>query len=55
MTYLKEYMKTVKTHLKDSGKSEDDIKAFEKRAQGLAKKVLGNFKVRVKPIEMDQT
>ncbi|CDZ98781.1 translationally-controlled tumor protein [Phaffia rhodozyma] len=44
MTYLKDYMKTLKTALKDAGKSDDDIKAFEKRAQGLAKKVLGNFK-----------
>ena len=45
MVYLKDYMKALKADLQSKGKSEDEIKAFEKGAQGLAKKILGNFKV----------
>lgn len=41
-----DYMKTLKKALQEEGKSEDEIKAFEKGAAGLAKKILGNFKVR---------
>jgi hypothetical protein len=37
-------MKTLKKALQEEGKTEDEVKAFEKRAQGLAKKILGNFK-----------
>lgn len=37
-------MKAVKKALQDAGKTEDEVKAFEKRAQGLAKKILGSFK-----------
>jgi len=37
-------MKSLKAALVAAGKSEDEVKAFEKRAQGLAKKILGNFK-----------
>ena len=41
--HLKEYMKKVKKHLQDKGASEDDVKAFEKGAQGMAKKITSNF------------
>ncbi|KAH6627749.1 translationally controlled tumor protein [Chaetomium tenue] len=44
LTYLKGYMKAVKKHLQDSGKSEDEVKEFETKAQGFAKKVVGSFK-----------
>jgi len=44
MVYLKDYMKNLKKALVEAGKTEDEVKDFEKRAQGLAKKVLGNFK-----------
>lgn len=38
------YMKAVKEKMKESGKSEEEIKAFETGAQGYAKKIVGNFK-----------
>ena len=37
-------MKAVKKFLQDSGKSEEDIKDFETKAQTFAKKIIGNFK-----------
>jgi hypothetical protein len=38
-------MKAVKTKMQDSGKSEDEVKAFEKGAQAYVKeKLLPNFK-----------
>ncbi|KAK0623610.1 translationally controlled tumor protein [Immersiella caudata] len=44
LTYLKGYMKAVKKHLQDSGKSEAEIKDFETKAGAFAKKIIGNFK-----------
>ncbi|KAF2715700.1 microtubule/calcium-binding protein [Pleomassaria siparia CBS 279.74] len=44
LSHLKSYMKTVKTKLGEKGASEDEIKAFEKGAQGFAKKIVANFK-----------
>ncbi|GAA5850991.1 hypothetical protein JCM8547_009150 [Rhodosporidiobolus lusitaniae] len=41
MTYLKGYMKAVKTQLQE--KNPDRVAAFEKGAATFAKKVLGNF------------
>jgi hypothetical protein len=38
------YMKNVKSKMLEKGKSEDDVKDFEKRAQAAAKKLLANFK-----------
>jgi hypothetical protein len=37
-------MKGIKKHLQDKGKSEEEVKDFETKAQAFAKKVLGNFK-----------
>ena len=42
LTYLKGYMKAVKTHLQET--NPDRVAAFEKGAQELAKKIVGNFK-----------
>lgn len=42
MTYLKGYMKAVKTHLQET--KPDRVAEFEKGAQAAAKKILGNFK-----------
>ncbi|KAI1457241.1 translationally-controlled tumor protein [Annulohypoxylon moriforme] len=44
LSYLKGYMKRLAKHLKDSGKSEDEIKEFQTKAQGFAKKIVSNFK-----------
>ncbi|KAL2255793.1 hypothetical protein VTK26DRAFT_2703 [Humicola hyalothermophila] len=44
LSYLKGYMKSVKAKLQESGKSEDEIKDFETKAQNFAKKIIGNFK-----------
>jgi len=44
LTYLKGYMKAIKKHLQESGKSDDEVKEFETKAGAFAKKVLGNFK-----------
>jgi Translationally controlled tumour protein len=38
------YMKKVKEAMKEKGKSEEDVTAFEKGAGAYAKKILGNFK-----------
>ncbi|KAI0337927.1 translationally-controlled tumor protein [Trametopsis cervina] len=40
--YLKEYMKEVKKKLAET--NADEVSAFEKGAQALAKKIVGNFK-----------
>ncbi|ORY33725.1 putative E167 tumor protein-like protein [Naematelia encephala] len=42
LTYLKGYMKAVKTHLQNT--NPDRVAGFEKEAQDLAKKIVGNFK-----------
>jgi hypothetical protein len=42
LTYLKGYMKKVKAHLAE--KEPDRVEAFEKAAQGYAKKIVANFK-----------
>jgi hypothetical protein len=42
LTYLKGYMKAVKTHLQE--KNPERVAAFEKGAQAFAKKIVGNFK-----------
>jgi len=44
LTYLKGYMKAIKKHLQEAGKSEDEVKDFETKAQSFAKKIIGNFK-----------
>ncbi|KAL8408794.1 hypothetical protein RB594_007288 [Gaeumannomyces avenae] len=45
LTYLKGYLKTVKEKLKEQGKSDDEIKAFETGAQKWVKeKLLPSFK-----------
>merc|ERR1712093_597137 len=42
LTYLKGYMKAVKTYLQEN--KPDQVEAFEKGAQAFAKKIVGNFK-----------
>lgn len=42
LTYLKSYMKAVKTYLQAN--NPDQVEAFEKGAQNFAKKIVGNFK-----------
>lgn len=37
-------MKAIKDHLKASGKSEDEVKDFETKANAFAKKIIANFK-----------
>uniref|UniRef100_A0A060T6K5 Translationally-controlled tumor protein homolog n=1 Tax=Blastobotrys adeninivorans TaxID=409370 RepID=A0A060T6K5_BLAAD len=44
LAYLKGYMKAVKSSLQEKGASEDEIAAFEKGAQGFAKKIISSFK-----------
>ncbi|KAI2464987.1 translationally-controlled tumor protein [Annulohypoxylon bovei var. microspora] len=44
LSYLKSYMKRLAKHLKDSGRSDEDIKDFQTKAQGFAKKIVSNFK-----------
>ncbi|KAF2010934.1 microtubule/calcium-binding protein [Aaosphaeria arxii CBS 175.79] len=44
LSHLKTYMKKVKEGLAEKGASEDEIKEFEKGAQGFAKKIVTNFK-----------
>lgn len=41
--YLGGYMKKVKAALQAEGKTEEEVAAFQKRAQGAAKKILGKF------------
>lgn len=42
LTYLKSYMKRVKTYLAEN--DPDSVEAFEKGAQAYAKKIVGSFK-----------
>jgi hypothetical protein len=42
--HLKDYMKKVKTSLKDNGASDDTVKEFETGASAYAKKIIANFK-----------
>lgn len=42
--HLKDYMKKVKSTLKENGASEDTIKEFETGASAYAKKIVGKFK-----------
>ncbi|OAL05053.1 translationally controlled tumor-associated [Phaeosphaeriaceae sp. SRC1lsM3a] len=44
LTYLKGYMKAVKEALKAKGADEAEIKEFETKASGFAKKIIANFK-----------
>ncbi|KAK7187782.1 hypothetical protein DPSP01_010832 [Paraphaeosphaeria sporulosa] len=44
LTHLKGYMKAVKAKLQEKGASADEVAAFEKGAQGFAKKIVANFK-----------
>ncbi|KAH8728167.1 translationally controlled tumor protein [Phaeosphaeriaceae sp. PMI808] len=44
LTYLKGYMKAVKAKLKDNGASDEEVKDFETKASGFAKKIIGSFK-----------
>ncbi|KAH8894935.1 translationally controlled tumor-associated [Thozetella sp. PMI_491] len=45
LTYLKGYMKAVKTYLQGAGKSDEEVKAFETGASKYVKeKILANFK-----------
>ncbi|KAH7066942.1 translationally controlled tumor protein [Paraphoma chrysanthemicola] len=44
LTYLKGYMKSVKEKLKEKGADDSEIKDFETKAQGFAKKIIANFK-----------
>lgn len=37
-------MKSIKNHLKASGKSDDEVKDFETKANAFAKTIIGNFK-----------
>lgn len=37
-------MKAVKEGLKKNGASDEEVKDFETKAQGFAKKIIGNFK-----------
>ncbi|KAK5132374.1 hypothetical protein LTR08_009145 [Meristemomyces frigidus] len=44
LSHLKGFMKMVKEKMNKRGASEDEVKAFEKGAQGYAKKIVANFK-----------
>ncbi|KAF1922471.1 translationally controlled tumor-associated [Didymella exigua CBS 183.55] len=44
LTYLKGYMKAVKSKLQEKGASAEEISAFEKGAAAYAKKIVANFK-----------
>ncbi|KAK7538905.1 microtubule/calcium-binding protein [Phyllosticta citricarpa] len=44
LSHLKTYMKKVKEALKEKGASDEEVKDFETKASGFAKKVVGNFK-----------
>ena len=44
LTYLKGYMKAVKSYLQEKGADAAEIEAFEKGAQNFAKKIIANFK-----------
>jgi hypothetical protein len=38
------YMKAVKAKLQEAGKSEEEVKDFETKAQAFAKKIIASFK-----------
>ncbi|XXH05121.1 hypothetical protein Hte_011545 [Hypoxylon texense] len=44
LSYLKGYMKKLAQHLKTKGASAEEVAAFQKNAQGFAKKIVSNFK-----------
>ncbi|KAK4123617.1 translationally controlled tumor-associated [Parathielavia appendiculata] len=44
LLHLKGYMKALKTKLQEAGKSEEEVKDFEAKAQVFAKKIINNFK-----------
>ncbi|KAI5855192.1 Mss4-like protein [Tricharina praecox] len=44
LTYLKGYMKAVKSKMQEKGKSAEEVASFEKRAAAAAKKLIANFK-----------
>ncbi|KAI1484107.1 hypothetical protein K445DRAFT_84071 [Daldinia sp. EC12] len=44
LSYLKGYMKKLAKHLKDNGASDEEVKDFQTKAQGFAKKIVSNFK-----------
>ncbi|KAK3902654.1 Mss4-like protein [Staphylotrichum tortipilum] len=44
LAYLKGYMKAIKAELQKAGKSEAEVKDFETKAAGFAKKIISNFK-----------
>ncbi|KAI1104228.1 translationally-controlled tumor protein [Jackrogersella minutella] len=44
LSYLKGYMKKLAKHLKDSGRSDEEVKDFQTKAQAFAKKIIGSFK-----------
>jgi len=44
LSHLKGYMKKVKEAMKAAGADDAKVSAFEKGAQGYAKKIIGNFK-----------
>ncbi|KAI1771348.1 translationally-controlled tumor protein [Hypoxylon cercidicola] len=44
LSYLKGYMKKLAAHLKDKGASPEEVKDFQTKAQGFAKKIVSNFK-----------
>ena len=43
MAYVKGYLKGVIEKMKSSGKSDEDVKAFQQNAQAFIKKVIGSF------------
>jgi hypothetical protein len=44
LTYLKGYMKAIKTKLTEKGRSADEVTAFEKGASAFAKKIIAGIK-----------
>ncbi|KAH9906243.1 translationally-controlled tumor protein [Xylariomycetidae sp. FL2044] len=44
LSYLKGYMKRVTKHLQEKGASPEEVKDFQTKAQGFAKKIVSNFK-----------
>ncbi|KAK3946972.1 Mss4-like protein [Pseudoneurospora amorphoporcata] len=43
LTYLKGYMKAIKAKLVEQGKSDEEVKDFESKAQAFAKKIIAKF------------
>ncbi|KAI2612520.1 translationally-controlled tumor protein [Hypoxylon fragiforme] len=44
LAYLKGYMKKLAKHLQETGSSPEEVKDFQTKAQGFAKKIISNFK-----------